>query len=140
MDNVSGLADASKKFASFLRVAGKFNYNFVYIFHIIYPGKAIWRLIISQTNIFNIFPASVPLNGIRRILESICVRKTDKCIPQSALWVNRLFIELANKNERVCLMLDCSGNNINGPRKFKTDEDKPDFQISYFNDLNDEQL
>ena len=40
MDNVSGLADESKKFASFLTVARKFSYNCVYIFHAIYPEKA----------------------------------------------------------------------------------------------------
>ena len=100
----------------------------------------IWRSIISQTNTFNIYPASVPLNSVRIILESACVRRTDKYITQSALWINRLFIELANKNERVCYTLDCSRNNINGPRKFRTDADKPDFQTCYFNVLNDEQL
>ena len=47
MDNVSGLADESKKFASFLIVTCKFNYTYVYIFHIIYPEKSIWRTILS---------------------------------------------------------------------------------------------
>ena len=37
-------------------------------------------------------------------------------------------------------MFDCSGNNINGPEKFGTDADKPDFQTCYFNVLNDQQL
>ena len=36
MHDVSGLADDSKKFASFLTVAGKFNYTFVYIFYTVY--------------------------------------------------------------------------------------------------------
>ena len=98
MDDVSDLTDASKKFSSFLTVAWKFNYNCVYIFHVIYPEKGIWRSIISQTNISNIVPASVPLNSVRRILKSFCVRKTDKYMPQSALWISSLFIELANKN------------------------------------------
>ena len=63
-DDVSGLADNSKKFASFLTVARKYNYNCVYIFHTIYPEKANWRTILSQTNIYNIFPATVPLNSV----------------------------------------------------------------------------
>ena len=33
MDDVSGLADESKKFAAFVAVTRKYNYNFVYIFH-----------------------------------------------------------------------------------------------------------
>ena len=67
MDYVSGLADESKKFASFLKMARKFNYTCVYIFHTIYLEKSIWRTILSQTNIFNIFPASVSLASVQKI-------------------------------------------------------------------------
>ena len=42
MEDVSGFADESKIFASFLTVAPKYNYNCVYIFHLIYPEKATW--------------------------------------------------------------------------------------------------
>ena len=79
-DDVSGLADNSKKFAIFLTVARKCNYNCVYIFHKIYPEKANWRMILSQTNIY-IFPATVPLNSVRKILEGTSIRKTSKYIP-----------------------------------------------------------
>ena len=64
MDNVSDLADESKKFVSFLTVAHKFNYTCVYIFHTIYPEKSIWRTNLLQTNIFNIFSASVSLASV----------------------------------------------------------------------------
>ena len=103
MDDISGLADESKKFPIFLTVARKFNYRCVYIFHTIYPEKSIWRTILSQTNIFNIFPASVSLASVRKILEGVCIRKTRKYIPQSSLWISRLLIELANRYDRVCL-------------------------------------
>ena len=95
--------------------------------------------ILSQTNIFNVFPASISLAHVRRILESVCIRKTKKYIPQSVLWISRLFIELANRNDRVCLTLDCSGINKDGPGRFRTEADKPDFQSCYFNVANDEQ-
>ena len=65
MDDVSGLADESKKFASFLTVARKYGYNCVYIFHSIHPEKSVWQTILSQTNIYNIFPATVPFNNVR---------------------------------------------------------------------------
>lgn len=55
-DGVSGLADRSNNFASFLTVAKKFKYSCVYIFHIINPEKSTWKLICSQTKVFNIFP------------------------------------------------------------------------------------
>ena len=76
MDDVSGLADESKKFAAFLTVTRKYSYSCVYIFHTIFPEKPNWMLILSQTNIFNIFPASVTINSIRKILEGACSRKS----------------------------------------------------------------
>ena len=139
-DDVSGLADDSKKFASFLTVARKYNYSCVYVFHTIYADKANWKAILSQTNIFNIFPASVPINSVKKILELGCIRKTTKYIPQSSLWISRLFIELANKNYKVCLTLDCSNVNVDGPGKFRTNADNPESQFCYFNNSRDEQV
>ena len=139
-DDVSGLADNSNKFASFLTVARKYKYNCVYIFHTIYPEKAIWRTILSQTNIFNIFPDSVPLSAAKRILDGVCVRKTTKYIPRTSLWINRLFIELANKNEKVCLTLNCSNTNRDSPSRFRSEADNPDKQVCYFNTPTDEEI
>ena len=51
--DVSGLADNSVKFANFLTVARKFGYHCLYISHAIHPEKAIWRTILSQTNLLN---------------------------------------------------------------------------------------
>ena len=139
-DDVSGLADNSNKFANFLTVARKYKYNCVYIFHTIYPEKATWKTILSQTNIFNIFPASVSLSSVRRILDGSYVRKSSKYIPRSQLWINRLFIELANKSQKVCLTLDCSNTNRDGPSRFRSDADNPDKQVCYFNSPTDEQV
>ena len=58
MDDVSSVADVSKKFTNFLTVSRKFGYNCIYVFHVIVPASQIWQKIISQTNIFNIFPSS----------------------------------------------------------------------------------
>ena len=116
MDDVSGLADESKKFASFLAVARKYNYRCANIFHTIYPEKATWRKIPLQTNILNSFPATVPLNSVKKILEGACNRKKKKYILNCALWTSRLFIELANRDDRVCLTLDCSNTNRDVPK------------------------
>ena len=139
-DDVSGLADDSKKFASFLTVARKYNYNCIYAFHTIYTEKTNWKTILSQTNIFNIFPASVPISSVKKILELSCIRKTSKYIPQASLWISRLFIELANKNDKVCLTLDCSNVNTDGPGRFRTKADNPETQFCYFNSANDERV
>ena len=42
MDDFSGVADASKKFANFLTVSRKFGYNCFYVFHVIVPASQIW--------------------------------------------------------------------------------------------------
>ena len=139
-DDVSGLADKSNKFASFLTVARKYKYNCVYIFHTIYPENTTWKTILSQTNIFNIFPASVSLSSVRRILDNSCVRKSSKYIPRTHFWINRLFIELANKSQKVCLTLDCSNTNRDGPSRFRSNADNPDKQVCYFNSPTDEQV
>ena len=67
MDDVSGLADTSSKFAGFLTVARKFKYHCLYIFHTIHPEKSIWKTILPQTNILNIFPASVPITTVKNL-------------------------------------------------------------------------
>ena len=139
-DDVSGFADDSKKFVSFLTVACKYSCNCVYIFHTIYPEKSNWRTILSQTNIYNIFPATVSLNNVRKILEGACIRKTSKYISQASLWISRRFIELANRNDKVYLTLDCSNTYKDGPGRFRTDADNPDNQLCYFNSVNDEQF
>ena len=95
IDDVSGLADESKKFSAFSKITRKYNYNCVYIFHTVLPEKSNWRLILPQTNILNIFPASVPINSVRKILEGACSRKTKKYKSQNAFWLNRLFFDLA---------------------------------------------
>ena len=64
MDDVSGVAGVSKKLSNFLKVSRNFGYNWLYVFHVIVPASQIWQKIISQSNIFNIFPASVPDNTV----------------------------------------------------------------------------
>ena len=71
-------------------------------------------------------------------MRRICIRKTRRHILQSALWISRLLIELASRNNRVCLILDCSGINKDEPERFRTEAVKPDFQTCYFNVSNNE--
>ena len=134
MDDVSGLADLSSKFAKFLTVARKFGYHCLYIFHAIHPEKAIWNTILSQTNLLNIFPASVPLSTVKKVLEANCIHNSNKYIPVNSLWVTILFIRLANDDsEKTCLTIDCSGFNPDGPGRFSTDASNPLTQTCFFN-------
>ena len=141
MDDVSGLADLSTKFANFLTVARKFGYHCLYIFHAIHPEKAIWRTILSQTNLLNICPASLPLSTVKKVLEANCIRISNKYIPVNSLWVTKLFIRLANEDsEKTCLTIDCSGFNPNGPGRFRTDTSNPLTQTCFFNKADQDSL
>ena len=80
MYDVSGAADVSKKFEKSLTVSRKFGYNCVYVFHVIVLSSQIWQNIISQTNIFNIFPSSVPYNTVAKIIQSNCILQSKKYV------------------------------------------------------------
>ena len=139
MDDVSGVADVSKKFANFLTVSRKFGYHSVYVFYVITPSTQIWQKIISQTNIFNIFPSSVPQNTVSKILQSNCISQTKAYVPVLSLWLNRVFTDLANSHEKHCLTIDCGYINKNGPDRYRSSADNPDQQVCYFNKPNDDE-
>ena len=105
MEDVSGVADISKRFANFLRVWRKFGYHCVYVFHFIALATQNWQKIISQTNIFDIFPASVPQNTVVKILQSNCILQSKKYVPVRSLRLNRVFTDLAKSHEKHCLTM-----------------------------------
>lgn len=63
--------------------------------------------------IFCIFQASVPFQTIAKILQASVVRTTSKYLPAISIWINKRFIELAKRNERICLVIDCRCVHIN---------------------------
>ena len=67
-----------KKITESLTVCRKYRYYRIYVFDIIIPENQIWKKILSQTNIFNIFPSSVPYNTIAKILQSNSRQTTTK--------------------------------------------------------------
>ena len=138
MDDVSGVADVSKKFANFLTVSRKFGYNCVYVFHVIVPASQIWQKIISQTNIFNIFPSSLPYNTVTEIIQSNCILQSKKYVPAHSLWLSRGFTDLANSHEKLCLTIDSRYKNKNGPGLYRSLTDNPEKQVCYFNKTSDD--
>ena len=111
--DISG--DTSKKFANLLTVLRKFGYNCIYAFYVVVPASQILQKIISQTNIFNIFPASVLHNIVAKIIQSNCILQSKKYVPARSLWLNRVFTDLASSHEKHCLTIDCGYKNRNGP-------------------------
>ena len=132
MDDVSGVADVSKKFANFLTVSRKFGYNCVYVFHVIVPTSQIWQKIISQTIIFNIFLSSVPYNTVAKIIQNNCILQSKKYVLAGSLWLSRVFTDLANSHEKLCLTIDSGYKNKNGPGRYRSLADNPEKQVCYF--------
>ena len=141
MDDVSGIADSPRShFASFLTVSRKYRYNVVYAFHVIKPSHDTWQKIISQTNSFNIFPKSVPLQTVSKILIDNVVRTTTKYIPVRNTWIHKLFVDLSNEDKRHCLTITSDVTNINGPGRFRTQASNPEKQVCYFGERKNDEL
>ena len=128
IDDVSCIADNCKKFAEFLTVCRKYRYDCIYVFNIIMLKNQICKNILSQTNIFNIFPSSVPYNTVAKLFQ-ITADKQQNNMFLLVQWLNRVFTGLANTDERYCLRIDCSGINKNGPGRYKTQPDGPEKQV-----------
>ena len=104
----------------------------------IVPASEIWQKIFSQTNIFNIFPASVPHNTVAKIIQSNCILQSKNYVHARSLWLNRVFNDLANSHEKLCLTIDCGYIDKNGPGRYRSSADNPEKQVCYFNKPNDD--
>lgn len=87
----------------------------------------------ETTKIFDIFPSSVEQSSVLRILSANCSRETVSYVPMNCLGLNRLFSSLSNRNDNVCLTIDCCGINPNRPGKFQIKADNVDEQHCFFN-------
>ena len=133
MDDVSGLADKSEEFADFLAISRKLGLTCVYIFYTIYPTRQNRQMILSQTKIFNIFPGSVQVSSIGKILSSFCSRYRYNYIPNRYLWINRLYFDILNSSYKQCLTIDTRDVHDLGPAKCRTHAKNNREQICYYN-------
>ena len=57
----------------------KFNFTCVYVFHTLYHTRCNWQTILSQTKILNIFPGSLKISSVIKILScSYCYYNYNK--------------------------------------------------------------
>ena len=82
------------------------------------------------SNIFNIFPASVPHNTVAKIIQSNYVLQSKKYVPARSLWLNRVFTDLANIHEKHCLTIDSGYINKNGPGQYRPSAENPEKQFA----------
>ena len=56
------------------------------------------------------------------------------------MWLNSVFSDLANTDERHFLTIECSGVNKSSPGRYRTQTDGPEKQVCYFNKPRDDEL
>ena len=116
-----------------MTVSRKFGLTCVYIFHMIYPTRQNWQMIMSQTKILIFFPGSVKASSIVKILSSFASRYKHTYIPNRNIWINRLYFEISNSTQKQYLTIDTRDVNDLGPWKFRTHADSGTEQICYYN-------
>ena len=71
---------------------------------------------------------------------NVAITRT-KYLPARLLWIIKLFIELANDNEKTYLTVECSGtNNVVVLDLVGLEANNPDKQVCYFNGQNNDQI
>ena len=75
MDDVSGVADISKKFANFLTVSRKFGYNCVYVFHVINPSSQIGQKLFLKPTFLIIFRQAFHITLLQKSFKVIAFYK-----------------------------------------------------------------
>ena len=136
MDDVSGMADRCDDFSNFLTVSRKYGFSCIYVFHTIYPRRQIWEMIMSQTHIFNFFPGSVHSGRILKTLSLFASRERNTYVPTNQIWLNRLYFQISNSRDKICLTVDTRDTNDFGLGKFRTRADNGHEQHCYFNRSN----
>ena len=130
MMSLSGLADGSN---DFLTVCRKYSFSCLYVFHTIYPGRQNWEMIMSQTHIFNFFPGSIHNSRILKTLSLFASQQKNTYLPNKNVWLNKLYFQISNSQEKKCLTIDNRDVNEFGPAKFRTSADNREEQTCYFN-------
>lgn len=67
--------------------------------------KEIWKKTVLQTNIFSVFPASIPFQTTAKILRTNVVRTAAKYMPARSLRINKLLFNYAIEMEGFILRL-----------------------------------
>ena len=123
MDDVSGLANRCEDFSNFLTVSRKYGFSCIYVFHTTYPGRQSWEMIMSQTHIFNFFPGSIHSGRILKTLSLSASRQKNTYVPTNQIWLNRLYFQISNSQEKTCLTVDTRNISDFGSGKFRTRTD-----------------
>ena len=95
LDEVSGLADRSMAFVTFVTTRRKFGYSLLYVFHETAVSSPHWRYILFQTQIFCIFPSAIDL--VINHLVKFAEQTKNKYVSRQQLWLTNFVRSLGKK-------------------------------------------
>ena len=90
-------------------------------------------MIMSQTHIFNFFPGSIHSSRIVKALALFASRQKQTYIPNNQIWLNKLYFQISNSKEKLCLTIDTGTVNDLGPGKFRINANNGEEQTCFFN-------
>ena len=68
-----------------------------------------------------------------KTLSLFASRQKHTCLPNSQVWLNKLYFQISNSNEKKCLTINTRDLNDLGPGKFRTSAENSLEQDCYFN-------
>ena len=139
LDDVSGLTDKSPSFLTFMTVCRKFGYRVLYVFHATAQSSLRWKNILSQTQIFCVFPSAV--NLVINYLVKFVTRTGNgrDYVSRQQLRITNLVRSPAKKSGYSCFCIDRRPN-VFGAAKYRSQVENPTVQRCYLNSSTSDKL
>ena len=132
LDDVSGLADKSPSFVTFMTVCRKFGYSLLYVFHETVQSSPRWKDILSQTHIFCVFPSALDL-VINYLMKFITRSGSGQgYVSRQQMWITNLVRALAKKSGYSCFCVDRRPH-VFGAARYRSQVENPTVQYCYLN-------
>ena len=87
----------------------------------------------SQVHIFHFFPGSIHNSRLLKTLSLFASRQKSIYLPNRNVWLNKIYFQISNSQEKKCLTIDTRDTNEFGPGKFRTNTQNGEEQTCYFN-------
>ena len=139
LDDVSGLADKSPSFVTFMTVCRKFGYSLLYVFHETVQSSPRWKDILSQTQIFCVFPSTLDL-VINYLMKFVTRSGSGRgYVSRQQMWITNLVRVLAKKSGYSCFCVD-KRPHVFGAARYRSQVENPMVQYCYLNSSTSEKL
>lgn len=129
LDDVIRLADRLKSFVTFITTCRKFGYSLIYVFHEAAVSSPRWKDILSQTQIFCIFPSVIDL--VLNHLIKFADRLRDRYVSRQQMWLTNLVRSLT-KTGYTNFCLD-KRSFVSGAARYRSPVENPDEKCCYLN-------